>query len=429
MIDFDQFWAEPGCFPGMGAEETKAYMQQLAEQFGPQGAAAFNPTSDPMLNPRPGLSPEEIAAWESERGVQLPAVLREVYARQNGGFVYDTHLRLLPLEEIASPGPEFWDWASYEEDEIPDRGLIFFFAEDQQVDGEIFLNFNANGLHGEPAVMSYHSDPGDLNPRSKSVTKFLTRMLETFETPSVDWSEAERAEVVARETVDMSAVHQAPAQLEQILVRLGGSLVLFTRQHSPAGEMLSRTTLPEPLSKDMSMIDRHAASYALMLYPEESDGIVQLESKQTRTGRWKNRTTKGAPVYVNFESPSRDRLEALRQTLLGEKAAQRAHDREEKQQLLQDRLAAMSPEQNQAALMQTALQHLQRMREEDGTIFNPGAMPPEAAALHELMQQKLREIEQRTRERLDQHPPDPEAVRLMEEMMRSRFSENDSESP
>src|SRR6516165_8043315 len=128
MIDFDQFWAEPGCLPGISKEQSEAYLRQLVDQYGP-GAAAFDPTVDSMLHPGPGLTKEQIVAWESEHGVQLPEVLREAYARQNGGFVYDTHLRILPLEEIANPDDEFWQWASCEEDEVPDRSLIFRFAE------------------------------------------------------------------------------------------------------------------------------------------------------------------------------------------------------------------------------------------------------------------------------------------------------------
>jgi SMI1 / KNR4 family (SUKH-1) len=418
MIDFNQFWAEPGCLPGMSPEETQAFVQQMAAHFQPQGGASFDPTGD-LINPGPGLTADQISTWEGERGVRLPDVLRQAFAKQNGGFVLNTQLRILPLEEIANPDDDFWEFACCEEEDVPDRGLIYRFAEEQEVDGELFLNFNPNGPQGEPAVMSYHSDPGDLNPYSKSVTKFLTRMLETFDAPSVDWSETEQAEIVARETIEMSALH--PAQLEQVLVRQDGLLVLFTREHSVAGELLSRTTLPEPLSKDMSMIDRRLATFALMLYPEESDGIVQLESKQMRNGRWKNSTMKGAPVYVQFESPDRARLEELRKFLLGETASIRAQAREGQQEKLQQKMQAMSPEQQQATMMQAMLQQLQQMREQHGPplqgLFDPGKAPPEAAQLHALMQQRLREIEQRARETIAKHPTDPETLRLMQEMM------------
>jgi hypothetical protein len=426
MIDFDQFWAEPGCLPGISKEQSEAYLRQLVDQYGP-GAAAFDPTVDSMLHPGPGLTAEQIAEWESEHGVRLPVILREAFARQNGGFVYDTHLRILPLEEIAKPDEEFWNWASYEEEEIPVRNLVFRFAEDQEVDGELFLNFNIEGPQGEPAVMTYHSDPGDINRQAKSVTKFLTRKLETFEAPAIDWSETERLEIVARETVDRSELHSAPAQLEQVLARQDGSLVLFTREHSPGGETLTRTTLPEPLSKDMARIDRHPATYALMLYPEESDGIVQLESKQMRSGRWKNRTMKGAPVYVEFESDERSRVEALRKTLHGDKAAERA----EAQDAYQQKMADLSPEQQQAAMMQVMLKQMEQMREQHGSpfegLFNSPGVPPEAAQLRELMQQRLREIEARARETIAKNPTDPHILRMMEDMMTPKEPEPDED--
>jgi hypothetical protein len=432
MIDFDQFWAEPGCLPGMSREETEAYVQQLATQFNPQAAASLDLTGDPMFNPGPGLTAEQLDEWERERGVKLPDLLRQAFAKQNGGFVYATQLRILPLEEIATPDEEFWQYACCEEEHVPDRELILRFAEEQEVDGELFLNYNANGPEGEPAVMSYHSDPGDLNPYSKSVTKLLTRMLETFDAPSVAWSETERGEVVARETVDLSALHQAPAQLEEVLVRQDGSLVLFTREQTAAGGTLSRTTLPEPLSKDMCMIDRHAASFALMLYPEKSDGIVQLESKQMRSGRWKNRTMKGAPVYVNFESPSRERLEALRKTLLGDKAAQRAEAEEGRQEAFQQKVSDLSPEQQQAAMMQIMLKQMDQMREQHGSplqgVFNSPGVPPEAAQLHELMQQRLREIEARARETIAKNPTDPRILRIMEDMMKPKEPDENADN-
>src|SRR5439155_9518911 len=84
MIDFDRFWSEPGCAPGMTKEETEAYLRQQVggiplEALAPQGA----------LDPGPGVTSEEIDAWEQEHGVRLPDVLRQALARQNGGYVRD----------------------------------------------------------------------------------------------------------------------------------------------------------------------------------------------------------------------------------------------------------------------------------------------------------------------------------------------------
>src|SRR5262249_46588440 len=156
-----------------------------------------------------------------------------------------------------------------------------------------------------PGVMVYHSDPGDLNRHSKSVTKFLTRMLETFEAPSVDWSETEQLQIVAREPVDLSPVYNAPAELEQVLARQESFLVLFRRERTPEGDKSTRTTLPLPHSRDFAMIQRHRpapVTHALLLQPEQCDGVAEIESRQMRSGRWKNSSSKGAPICVHFES-------------------------------------------------------------------------------------------------------------------------------
>src|SRR5262249_32880058 len=155
-------------------------------------------------------------------------------------------------------------------------------------------------------VLEYHSDPGDLDRRAKSVTKFFARMLETFEGPLVTWSETESLEEIARETIDLSEFYKEPAKKEQVLGRQAGPLVLFTREQALSGEHLTKTTLPEPLDRRMAMIQpfRPApiGTYGLILQPEKSEGILELDSQQTPEGQWKNHTSRGVPVYVQFES-------------------------------------------------------------------------------------------------------------------------------
>src|SRR5260370_29471690 len=92
-------------------------------------------------------------------------------------------------------------------------------------------------------------------------------------------------------------------------------------------------------------------TYGLTLQPQNSDGIVEHESERTREGRWKNSTSRGVPICVQFESHDRARLEALRRSLFGEKTADRAQAREKSQEELQQRLASRSPEERQAAGM------------------------------------------------------------------------------
>jgi hypothetical protein len=264
----------------------------------------------------------------------------------------------------------------------------------------------------------YHSDPGDFDKCSDSVAKFFGRMLKTAEAPSVDWSETASLEVVARETIDLLRLHGKGAESEVILGRQGGALVLFTHERTPQQERFTKTTLPEPLLQDFAMIMRRRPdpvnTYGLMLQPQDSDGIVEHESERTRDGRWKNSTSHGVPICVQFESHDRTRLEALRRSLFGDKTADRAQAREKSQEELQQRMAAVSPEERQAAGM-SMFQHMKQRLFPGGP---PEEMPPEAAALQELLQKKLAEMEQRVKERTGNQPVNSEIQRLLGEMMK-----------
>jgi hypothetical protein len=403
MIDFNRFWAEAGCAPGMSKEETEEYLKQ---EMGGMPLAALVP--DRLLDPGPGVTEQEIEALEHERGVRLPDVLRQALALQNGGYLRDSAFRVLPLEEIVPNDEEFWEYASYEEEEVPDQSLVFQFGEDE-FGGACHLNY-ARGAHEEPSVYVYHSDPGDFDRCADSVTKFFSRMLRTAEAPSVDWSETASLEVVARETIDLSQLYRKSAEKELILGRQGGTLVLFTHERSPNAETFTKTTLPEPLVQELAMIQRlrpdPVHTYGLILQPKESDGIVAVESKRTRDGKWKNSKTNGVPICVLFESHDRARLETLRRALFGEKAAGRAQAQEERQEELQRRMGALSPAERQAAGMSMFQQMRQRLF--PGGPPKPEDMPPEAAALQELLQKKLAEIEQRVRENTGGQPVNPE---------------------
>jgi hypothetical protein len=152
-----------------------------------------------------------------------------------------------------------------------------------------------------------------------------------------------------------------------------------------------------------------------MLQPREPDGIVAHESVRTRDGRWKNSTSRGVPICIQIESHDRTRLEALRRTLFGEKAADRADAREKSQEELQQRMAALSPEERQAAGMSMFQQMRQRMF--PGGRPKPEGMPPELAAIQDLLQKRLAEIEKRMKEKTGGRPVNPEIQRLLGEMM------------
>src|SRR5260221_13222498 len=99
MIDFDRFWAQPGCGPGLSREETEAPFGQMGAwlQSLPGATGKFDMSLVPGMNPGPGVSAQQIAAWEREHAVRLPEVLRQALAPQDGGFGRETGFRILPL--------------------------------------------------------------------------------------------------------------------------------------------------------------------------------------------------------------------------------------------------------------------------------------------------------------------------------------------
>ncbi len=430
MIDFDHFWMEAGCMPGLSKEETEAQLRQLKAHYGNVEDFSGDIQNRPGMKPRPGVTAKQIEDWERERGVQLPDMLRQAMAQQDGGYVYRSSIRILPLAQIANPEEDFWEWASYKEKEVPERRLVLRFAQDEDLGGSLFLNYNVKGPQQEPGLLECYSGDPDLNQRAKSVTKFFARMLETFDAPLVNWSETKSLQEIARETIDLSEMYKAPAKKEQVLGRQAGVLVLFTREQALSGLHLTKTTLPEPLVKAMAMIrpfrPAPVGTYGLILQPEKSEGIVELDSQQTPEGQWKNHTSRGVPVCVQFESHERSRLEELRKTLLGQSAASRAqamdeHLEKSQQQMekLQQHMAALSPEQQRAAAMQMAPQMWERLK---GLLSfalpEAETMPPEAARLQEMLQEKMKELGKRAQEAIAKHPLDPESQRLVEEMMK-----------
>ncbi len=420
MIDYDRFWAEPGAAPGMTEAETLQYLEQLAPWAQETGIPLEALTGG--LRPGPGVTDEQVAAWEGERGVRLPEVLREALRRQDGGYVRNCHVRVLPLDQIGPRGEDFWEWVGSSEEDVTNRQLVLHFADEEEFSGPFLLNYNACGPQGEPSVLLHFSDPGDMHTRAPSVTKFFARLLKTTDAPKVDWSETESLEVVARETLDLSAIYGDPATFEQVLCRQEGALLLFVREQAPKVEKLTRTTLPGPLETGnfgASSIRPHRpsplATFGLHLQPQNTEGIVEVESNRTPDGQWKNSTTRGAPIYVLFESTDRARLEALRRTLFGEAGAGRAQAQDARQEQFEQRMAGLSPSEQQTTMMQLFLQ----MRDQfTGPAPLPADAPPELAAAADLVGQKMQELLRHAQEQIASHPPDPEAVRLMSEMMK-----------
>ncbi|HJT76362.1 MAG TPA: SMI1/KNR4 family protein, partial [Gemmataceae bacterium] len=377
MIDFERFWAEQGALPGMTEAETLQYLEQMAPWARQQGVPPEAMFPD-GLYPGAGVTDEQVTAWEAERGVRLPEVLREALRRQGGGYVRDSHVRVLPLARMCPGDRDLWEWVDSSEEDVTNRELVLRFAEEEEFGGAYFLNYNTRGPQGEPSVLIHYSDPGTLGSVAESVTKFFGRLLRTTDAPKVDWSETESLEILARETLDLSAIHGGPATCEQVLCRQEGALVVLVHEQAPKEEKFTRTTLPLPLQKGgfgVASIRPHrpapVRTFGLHLQPQNTEGIVEVESQRTRDGKWKNSTLRGAPIYVLFESTDKARLETLQRKLFGAEGADHARAEDERQEQFQQRMAALSPAEQQATMMQLFLQTRERF-------IDPAGLPPDA---------------------------------------------------
>lgn len=401
MIDFERFWMDGGRDYDDIEEEECVDEDELDAEA-------------------PGVSDKQFAAWEKKHRVKLPELLRQALAIQNGGSVRNTSIDVLPLEQMAPVDEEFWEWAAFEdEDEAPDHDLVIAFGEEAETGATLIMNFNARGPQGEPSVyFDYHGESTDL--QNDSLFGFFQAMLASAEAPSVDWSEIERLEVVARESIDLSPIFNRPASLEQVLAREDEDfLLLFTHERSPEGETFTRTSLPLPLDASWAEVSSYrpapCATYKLHLQPEETDDIVEQQSEKTDDGRWKNSTSRGAPIYVTLESTDRSRLEALRKELFGAAGAARAQAKQERQAEFEQTLDTLTPDQRIAAMMRVALAMKDKMDLQFGAgLGDTSGMPPALAEAAKAMQKKMQQMVEKAQERIKANPIDAETMRQLE---------------
>lgn len=401
MIDFDRFW-RTGNSPYEDETEAKV--------------------------PR-GVTEEEILEWEEGTGVTLPEPLRTALSLRNGGFVRNAPIEILALGEMVPLDDDFWKFTELDLDEAPDHDLVLLFGSETETGATLLMNFNAQGPGGAPSVyFDHHGESTYLV--GDTIAGFFEEQLASAAEPSVEWSEAETIpSVIARETIDLSTLYDGrPASEEQVLARGDDALILFTRQRTPDGETLTRTTLPLPLDAGWAQIAPYRpapiATFALQLQPVENDGMVEEQSAMNEDRRWKNSTSRGVPIYVMFESTDRDRLQALRTQILGNEGAARAQAKQGRQAAFQQTLEGLPPEQRTAALFQAAM----NMKEETDRQFaaqfgDLGPMPPELAAAAEAIRLRIEKMTEQVRQKTAANPPDPETLRRIEGYLRDPDAE------
>ena len=394
MIDFERLWAE-------------------------------DPEADDGAEAPKGVPADALLAWERARGVTLPEPLRTALGFRNGGHVRNTSIDVSPLAEIGPVDGDFWEFTAFEENEVPDHGLLFEFGTATGTGSTLLMNFNKRGPHGSPSVyQDYHGESRYL--LGDSVIDFFEDALRSSDEPSVDWSETEGdLPILAREAFDLSGMYDGlPASEEQVLTRRGETLIVFTRSLIPDQVILSRTTLPLPLDAGQAEIKPlrpgPSGTFALYLQPVESDGIVHEESETDDDGRWKNSTRDGVPIYIAFESTDADRLRSLREQLFGPEGAVRAQSKQDNQAELAKLLDTLTPEQRTAAMLRAAMTQRDEMvrRISGPDAEGAPAMPPELAAALEAMRTRLEAMTQRVHQAAAGDLPDADTIRRIQDLLR-----------
>lgn len=111
---------------------------------------------DPGVEVGPALSEAAIAAWQEQRGVALPSILKRAYQQQDGGYLRGVRaICLLPLREIEPVEPGYLDNLRYgNEDGHIDPNTLFYFGGDDDQGATLLLHYGEPDGTG-PAVYAH----------------------------------------------------------------------------------------------------------------------------------------------------------------------------------------------------------------------------------------------------------------------------------
>lgn len=374
---------------------------------------------------RPGVTESQIQAWEQRRGVSLPALLRQILTRQNGGAVRLGEIDLDPLDEIKPVDEDFRDHTEIDDD-APDHALVFTLG-GNDAGGRLLMNFNTNGPEGEPSLYLFYNDGCGSSLIGDSLDEFFEAELACDDEPAVDWSEWKQGmEVVARETIDLTYFEGDKAEMEQVLARQDNTLIMFKRTWSSKGEIRAKTTLPLPLDPQRTKIRPLRPGpnpmFALDIQPEEPERVLEVNSSRAVDGRWKNTTRDGTlMMYAWFEFNDRARLETLRTDLFGQTGAERAQAGPDLEASLQTHPDSPPDNERLAASTQMCLCLNAKLDPEFATqVGDLGPPPPELA---DPLRQKIDAL---ARDQTAQAPPGSETLDHIRNVLNSKTDDSTS---
>lgn len=373
----------------------------------------------------PPLDDETLATCEAGLGVRFPATLVELYQRQNGGAVRDADVSLFSLQasgtdalqRIAPLSVMLGDddfLAELIADELGDPTNVLLLAGD---DGHTWtaLDFNTHGPQGEPRVVWVDLECSECGEVAATFDDYVRGLMAADDEPAVDRGEIGRLSIVAEETIDVDYGGGERWIEQQTLCETDDAFVLFCRQRNSEGEEHSRCRLVKPIDADQCVIHDYRPephrTYHILLQPAEAE-IEWTYSRKTSQGRWKNSQSEGVPIYAEFESHDRGRLEELRRTILGGEPSPRAlaeeRWREHVGQMSDEQLEALTPH-----MMAHSMEVLERLHAETDLGEPPEEIKPLWDRMEQMKAKMKADLQQRMRHAGEL---DPELADLMKQM-------------
>lgn len=264
----------------------------------------------------PPVPAAEIQAWEKEKGLRMPALLRDALMLHNGGTVVDTGdpvIEVRPLEEWELIDPELVELFKYEGDP---RQLMAFADSDY---GDCYyLNYARCNTAGEPVVGSMNQNGVSIEESSDDVASYLAKLAGSLtEKPAVDGSHAAHLIHLGQTRLETKEMAQ-----HSLLGRdSDGHLVHLHYHTSKDEERWTATCLPGSLRRTRLLTSETGTKkqlvYQLQLCPQQTTSIREWTSTRQPGGRWKNELTEGYPGSTTIQSLELEPILLLRRALTG----------------------------------------------------------------------------------------------------------------
>jgi SMI1 / KNR4 family (SUKH-1) len=272
-----------------------------------------------------GVGMGEIESWEQRSKVPLPDLLRQSLLIQNGGKIRYSQVVVKALEDITPMNQEFWNDAWCDEDEFPDKQLVFAFGESEEGEPLLLLNYNRQGrrrTRNMPAVYSYTHDPGEVVKVAESFEEFLASQIEVSNEPGFMWPESANLDGILFHERILQQGQGGWVEHETIVQKVPGSIRVYCRetaakedQHS--GEELLRIDLRHPLKESAATIWSGGEVHFLTLESAAEEESSAVRSVKMADGKWKNQSEE---PHCDVQSTEKEKLRSLRASLFGRSA-------------------------------------------------------------------------------------------------------------